>query len=190
MKNLVGILLILMLLTSCTLFETLNDSITSGLRVSQDSYDDATLLTQPLVSAGHHSEPWHMLGFIWKANIPDRVLLIAGTFGVQAITGLEFKIDDTQDIISPKLATQALTQIHWPESELDVVTTSSKIFAVTYDDFVKLAKANKVRMKLNSIDTYTVSTFGKQVGYRTINAKFNKFVLAIQEHSHLSLNSL
>jgi len=55
-------------------------------------------------------------------------------------------------------------------------------------DFILLSKGMDVRMKVSSIDYYTVSTFGSLNSIAVINRKFKPFIEQVIKHKALNNN--
>jgi len=147
-----------------------NDSLTPSVKVSKDAFDGKIIISQaPVSSASSISEAWHTLGFDWKQVSPDVVYLTAGAQGVTNITALAFNIDGK--IISDIKSVSALTKYgKW----------STKRFVISWDDFLKVAQGNDVKMKLSQIDTYSVSSFGSKNSGATVNSKFQPFIEKVE----------
>lgn len=162
-------------LLSCVLViagcASVNDSLTPSVSVMKDDFDGATIVRQPPVSSsGSLSEGWHTLGFEWNQKTPDTVYITAGTNGVVNITEVAFNADGK--VISHIQPASALTEYgSW----------STRRFAMSWQDFLIIAKAKSVKMRLVRINDYTVSSFGPDYPNALVNAKIPPFVAKVQE---------
>lgn len=150
-------------LISCANF---NDAMTPSLTVKKDNFDGAITIKQPPVSSSSSmSEDWHTLGFSWTQNNPTVVYITVGVNGINNIEGVAFNIDGV-----------FLNNIKLASSVTDYGDWSTRRFSMEAMDFEKLSKGNDVKMKVESIDTYTVSSFGSQNSGAIVNAKFSPFI--------------
>lgn len=161
------ILTLAILVASCA-------ALTPGIKIETDPYYDTTQITQPPVSAAASmSESWHTLGFWWSQKNPNEVVLIVGVQGIDNITDVEFKIDgQTTSTIKKfdRLTAYADSRSGW----------STRNFSISLDEFKKLETAKDVKMKVESIDTYTVSSFGLENKGALVNSKIKPFIDAIK----------
>ena len=165
-------------LTGCT---SVNDAMTPSLSVTKDRFDDTTIVKQPIVPANSSfSDDMTGLGFEWKSSLPEVIILTVGVSGIENIMGADFKIDG-QDIPSPKTAGY-LTQ--YPQESLtfgDMTSTySTRRMTMPIDDFIKLANAKQVKMRVQHIDTYSISIFGRSE-MAVVGSKFEPFVAKLKE---------
>lgn len=164
-----AILICLALSAGCT---PLSDAMTPSLRIVQDKFDDSIMVLQsPVSSASSMSEGWTMMGFEWQQRNPDVVFVTAGVSGIVNVMGIQFRADGKL-IDSPK-RTNVLTDIN--------ASQSMSRFEVPLDDFVTIATASDVRMRVDMIDKYVVSTFGRSNEGAIVNSKFTPFLAKIQE---------
>lgn len=156
--------------------EGFNDAMTPGVQVVQDQYYETAIVRQEPVSAAQSlDEGWHTLGFEWIEQTPELVYITAGTEGTVAITGVEFKADG-QVIGDIRLASQLTDTAYYG---YNLPTWSGRRFVMSRDDFERLATAQTVLMRLDQIDTYTVSSFGQSRPRAIVTAKFAPFLQAI-----------
>jgi hypothetical protein len=165
----------LIALLSCALVTagcaSVRDSLTPSASVMKDDFDGATIVRQSPVSAsGNISEGWHTLGFEWNQKTPDTVYIVAGTNGRVNVTEVAFNADGK--VISQIQPASALTEYgSW----------STRRFAMSWQDFLAIANAKSVKMRLVRINDYTVSSFGPDYPNALVNAKIPPFVTKVQE---------
>ncbi len=129
--------------------QSINSAMTPSSRVSTDPFDGTTTVTQPPVSAAASlTEDWHTLGFEWTARTPNQVFLTPGVQGIDNIFGLEFNVAGR--MISASSASLTTDYADW----------STRRFVVSYQDFVTIATAPIVKMKVSGANSYGVSSFG------------------------------
>ena len=171
-------LAIILAVTGCA---SMNDAMTPSLSVTKDRFDDTTIVKQPIVPANSSfSDSLAGLGFEWKSSLPDKIILTVGISGIENIEGADFKADG-QDIPSPTTAGY-LTQ--YPEKNLsfgDMTSTySTRRMVMPLGDFVKIANAKQVKMKIHHIDTYSVSIFGRSE-MAVVGSKFEPFLAKLKD---------
>ena len=156
-------------LFSCSSY---NQMATPSAKVITDSFDGSLMVYQDNVSAASSlSEGWHTLGFRWVKKYPDIIYLSVGTNGITNISSVAFNIDGK------------IIELNDPASNLtDYGDWSTRPFAISLDDFKLLAEGNTVKMKVVMIDTFTVSTFGKNHPSAIVVGKFDKFLQLISEN--------
>lgn len=148
---------------------SVNDGLTPSVSVMRDDFDGATIVRQEPVSAsGSITEGWHTLGFEWNQKTPEIVYVTAGTYGVVNITEVAFNADGR--IIADVSPASAITEYG---------TWSTRRFAMSWEDFMAVASAKAVKMKLVRINDYTVSSFGPDHPTALINAKLPHFVARV-----------
>lgn len=180
MKKVIGLALtaFVFALTGCASY---NDAMTPSLSVTKDKFDETTIVRQPIVPA-NSSFSDHMtgLGFEWKSSLPNVVILTVGVSGIENIMGADFKVDG-QDIPSPNVAGY-LTQ--YPEKSLtfgDMTSTySTRRMTMPLEDFLKIANAAQVKMRVRHIDTYSVSVFGRSE-MAVVGSKFAPFLVKLRD---------
>jgi hypothetical protein len=152
-------------LNSC---QDVNSALTPATKTSTDDFDGSTVVRQPPVSAASSlAEAWHTLGFDWNSRTPEKVFLTAGVQGTANIFGLDFNVGG-----------------HFiTASETEIVTdygpVSTRRFAVSRADFVKIATAPSVKMKVSGAHGYGVSSFGTATN-ALVNKKFPQFLQKLQ----------
>jgi len=164
----ISIFLVFLVFSGCA---SLNDSITPSMSVMKDDFDGSIVVRQsPVSAASGMSEGWHTLGFEWDQKSPDIIYITAGTNGTVNITDVKFNADGT--IISDIKTASTLTEYgKW----------STRRFAMSWSDFLKVANANSVKMKVVQINNYTVSSFGSANSGAVINSKIPPFVAKVKE---------
>lgn len=164
-KTIYGLLAVL--IAGCA---SLNSAMTPGISTSFDQYDESIIIIQPPVNATTGlAEDWHLLGFEWNQKYSDKVFLLVGVSGIKNIMGVAFKIGD-YEIIGKEAST--LTEYgDW----------STRRFVISKSDFIIMANADTVKMKVSSIDTYTVSSFGQSQQLAVVSSKFKPFLEKIEE---------
>lgn len=162
MKNIFVIALI-MTMFGCA---SMNDALTPGLKIEKDRFDNSLRLYQAPVSSSGIREDWHTLGFEWNETTPEIVYLTVGAQGITNVSGVHFNVNG--EII--KSAGDASVNTNYGDF-------STRRFYIPIQDFIKIAEASLVKMKVIQIDSYTVSSFGEGAGMlRTIDSKFAPFV--------------
>jgi len=150
---------------------TMNNIFTPNAEVLKDKYDGATIVQQEPVNAGAGvGEPWHVLGFDWSTKTPQTVFVTAGIVGTTRIGGLAFNADGTK-IENIKLASENTDferSQHGP-------STSYRRFSMSLQDFLLVARAKDVKMRLSTGNTYSVSSFGPANPNAIVNSKFKGF---------------
>ena len=157
------LILSVLLLSACA---GLNDALTPSLVIKKDSFDSSLILSQRPVSSSGPSEDWHTLGFEWNEKTPEVIYLTVGSQGITNVSGVHFNVNS--EIIES--ANDASINTKYGDF-------STRRFYIPIQDFVKIANAKLVKMKVIHIDTYTVSSFGDDAGIlRTIDSKFAPFI--------------
>ncbi len=165
-------------LAGCT---AMNDALTPSLSISKDRFDDTVLVTQPIVPANSSfSDALAGLGFEWKSTLPNEIILTVGISGIENIESADFKVDGVS-LPSPKTAGY-LTQ--YPQKNMKIgdmtSTYSTRRMIMPLSDFVKLAQAQQVKMRINHIDAYSVTIFGRSEN-AVVGAKFEPFLTKLKE---------
>ena len=111
------------------------------------------------------------LGWAKDGRQPSIAIIGAGMSGIASVMGIQFRADGK--LIDTAKRTNKLTDIN--------ANQSMSRFAMPFDDFVTIATASDVRMRVDSIDNYVVSTFGKSNDGAVVNTKFSPFLAKIQE---------
>lgn len=170
---------VLFILAGCA---GLNDSLTPDAKVSTDPFDGTKILAQTPVSASSKlSEDWHTLGFTWRNDTPQIVYLTAGMQGVDNISNIAFNVDGE---IIKRIPQASILTDYGDNTEL--VAWSTRRFAIHLNDFLKLSQGKDIKMKVEQIDTYTVSSFGSSNPNAQVNAKLTKFVTLLKEHGAIA----
>jgi hypothetical protein len=168
MRHVAVMCLVVCLLSACA---SMNDSMTPSAQTMKDDFDGSVVVRQePVSSASSLSEAWQTLGFDWNQKTPDVVYVTAGAQGVVNITALAFNADGR--IIDSIKPASALTEYgKW----------STRRFAMTWQDFLVVANAKSVKMRVTRINDYTVSSFGPEHSGATVNSKIAPFVAKVSE---------
>lgn len=157
----------LLSLGGCSSF---NDAMTPSLDVTNDSFDNSLSLYQaPVSSSSSLSEDWHTLGFEWNEKTPNIVYLSVGVYGIKNISSVSFNVDGFM-----------IEKLSRASSLTDYGDWSQRRFAVSLQDFIRIANADDVRMKVVRINEYTVSSFGKKNSGAIVNTKFKPFLDKLQ----------
>ena len=170
-RTITVLVLAISLATGCTSF---NDALTPSLEVEKDPFDGSIILRQrPVSAAGSLSEAFHLLGFDWRSRTPDSVFVTAGIVGTHAVSGVQFNVDG-RFIRNVKLAS-ATTEFS--------DGNSYRRFEITVEEFTVIATGKAVKMRLDGINDYTVSSFGPEGSgsMAIINSKFQPFLRQLQE---------
>lgn len=167
MRNAVLVLAVL-LITGCA---TMNDAMTPSLSIIKDDFDGSLIVRQSPVSASSgFGEGWHTLGFEWNQKDPDTIFITVGANGIVNITDVAFNADG--QVISNIKPASAITEYgQW----------STRRFSMPWEDFLKIADAKSVKMKVVRINDYTVSSFGPDHSGAIVNTKIPPFVEKVRE---------
>jgi len=167
MRNIV-LMLVAVLVAGCA---SMNDAMTPSISITKDDFDGSLIVRQPPVSSSSSlSEGWHTLGFEWNQKNPDTIFITAGTNGTVNITDVAFNADG-QVISSIKPASTITEYGQW----------STRRFSMSWEDFLKVASAKSVKMKVVRINDYTVSSFGPEHSGAIVNTKIQPFVEKVVE---------
>lgn len=161
-------ILVVLMFAGCA---SVNDSLTPPMSVNKDDFDGSIIVRQsPVSAASSISEGWHTLGFEWNQNSPNTIFITAGTNGSVNITDVQFNVDGK--IISNIKTASTLTEYDkW----------STRRFSMSWSDFLEIANAKSVKMKVVQINSYTVSSFGPEHSGAVVNAKIPPFIKKVQE---------
>lgn len=166
MLGLLG-LIISILLNGCA---GVNDSMTPNPKSYVSDFDNSIEIVQDNVSAASSlSEGWHVLGFFWTNRSKDTIIVNVGRNGIVSIQGVAFNIDGNIIRLKP---VDVVTDFKFYNSGID---WSYKRYEMSLTDFLKLADADTVKMKVDTNSEYTVSTFGKKHPDAIISSKLPKF---------------
>jgi hypothetical protein len=167
-------LLLIMALVGISGCATINSTLTPGVSVEKDAYDDMTIIKQaPVSSASSWNDAWHTLGFSWYQKFPDKIFLDVGVCGTTDIIAVNFKIDD---IVIEGGEASTTTDYGNYRSQWSI-----RRFSVSLNDFIKIATASDVRMKVYQINTYSVSRFGSAYSDSLVNVKIKPFMEKVRE---------
>ena len=158
-------LAILALFTGC---QSVNSAITPAANVTTDDFDGSKIVRQsPVSSSSSLTEDWHTLGFDYSSNTPNKVFMTAGVAGTKNIFGLDFNVGGR--IIKASEASLVTEYDSW----------STRRFSVSYGDFIAIATAPSVKMKVSGANKYSVSSFGTSTN-ALVNKKFPPFLQKLQ----------
>jgi hypothetical protein len=147
-----------------------NDALTPSLGVIKDDFDGSLIVRQvPVSAASSLSEAWHTLGFEWTQKTPETVYLTAGARGIVNIEKLAFNADG-----------RIIDNIRTASATTDYGQWSTRRFAMSWDDFLAVANAKSVKMRVSMNNEYTVSSFGP-AHPATVDSKIPPFVARVQE---------
>lgn len=153
--------LLALLLSACA---SMNDALHPSTQVLKDDFDGSLVVRQQPVSAANGMrEPWHTLGFEWSQKHPDTVYLTVAANGTGNISEVAFNVDG---------------RIY---DNLKVVNAASGRFAMSWNTFLALAEAGSVKMKVERLDQYTVSSFGPKHPGAAVNSRLPTFVTTVRE---------
>ena len=165
--------ILLLIFVGCA---SMNDSLTPNAKMIKSDFDNSIEISQDNVSAASSiNEGWHVLGLFWTNRNKDSVILNVGRNGTTIIDGVAFNIDG--EIISLK-PIDVLTDYSFNPN----MNWSYKRFQISMKNFLKLAKADTVKMKVEGVSTYTVSTFGKKHLGAVISNKFPNFLSLLEKN--------
>lgn len=166
------LILTVLLVAGCA---TMNDAMTPSLEVIKDDFDNALIVRQsPVSSASTMSEAWHTLGFEWNQKNQDIIFITAGANGIVNITDVAFNADG-QVIASIKPASTITEYGQW----------STRRFSMSWNDFLRVANAKSVKMKVVRVNDYTVSSFGPEHP-ATVDSKIAPFVQKVREYRSIA----
>lgn len=148
------------------------DTMTPSAQTIVDDFDGRGIVRQsPISAASSLGEAFHTLGFEWMERYPNSIFITAGVaMQTRVITGVAFNADGR--IFDNLKPASALTDHEH--------RASYRRFELPFDDFLVIATANVVKMRLNGINAYTVSSFGPGVGSAAVNAKVGPFLEAVR----------
>lgn len=142
----------------------------SGLQVSRDDYDGATVVRQIAVPAGVPGEgDFNALGFEWRSKFANRVVLVAGTRGVVRIASLAIEVDD--EPVAVKTVSEIVDH-GTPGAE----RWSMRRFEVSWVDLERMAAAETVRLKVVGPN----EAFGTAFGRAHVGAPVNRTLAAFR----------
>ena len=149
----------------------LEDSAIPSLPVTKDEFDGSAIVQQvPVSSSSSLAEGWHALGFEWHQKTPEIIFITAGAIGSVTLTDLAFNADG-----------ELISRIRPASAGTEYGSSSTRRFAMSWQDFLKIANAKSVKMKLVRLDEYTVSSFGPEHPEAVVNARIAPFVEKVRE---------
>lgn len=156
-----------LLLTACM---SMNDAMTPDASVRTDDFDGSKeVIQKPVSAASSISEGWNTLGFRWNSQAPTVVYLTAGAEGITNVSGLKFNVDG--EFITASEASTLTDYDQW----------STRQFAVSWEQFLKIANGKVVKMRIEKIDTYQNSSFGTENSGGLVNKKFPPFIAKVKQ---------
>ncbi|HYS75009.1 MAG TPA: hypothetical protein VEM38_02815 [Burkholderiales bacterium] len=149
----------------------LQDSAIPSLSVIKDEFDGSAIVQQvPVSSSSSLAEGWHALGFEWHQKTPEIIFVTAGAIGSVTLTDLAFNADG-----------ELISRIKPASAGTEYGSSSTRRFAMSWQDFLKIANAKSVKMKLVRLDEYTVSSFGPEHPEAVVNTRIAPFVEKVRE---------
>jgi hypothetical protein len=146
----------------------MNSAMTPASKVTTDAFDGSKIVSQaPVSSSASLTEDWHTLGFDYTSKAPDKVYLTAGVQGISNVFGLDFNVGGR--MIAANRASLITEYDSW----------STRRFWVSYKDFIAIATAPSVKMKVSGANSYGVSSFGTSTN-ALVNKKFSPFLEKLQ----------
>jgi hypothetical protein len=160
--------LCVVLLVGCT---SMNDALTPSLQLIKDDFDGAMIVRQaPVSAASGLGDAWHTLGFEWTQKTPNLVYVTAGVQGITNIYQLAFNADG-----------RVIDNLNMASAQTDYSQWSTRRFSMTWDDFLAVANAKEVKMRVSRANEYTVSSFGPVHANALVNAKLVPFVAKVRD---------
>jgi hypothetical protein len=167
-------LILTALVTGCA---GMQDAMTPSASVIRDDFDGKMIVRQaPVSAASSLGEPFHTLGFEWTEKYPNTIFITTGfAFGLRSIQDVAFNADGR--IVDKIKQASVLTEF----DRFGTATSSSRRFEMSLEDFRIIANAQEVKMRMGSINDYTVSSFGPATGVgAAVNTKFRPFLDQIE----------
>lgn len=165
--------LAVLMLTACA---TTDETALAALQTFKDDYDGATIVRQVPVAAGTSStESWSALGFEWRSKFSDRVVVTAGTKGVVKIDEVAFDVDG-----EPVKGLKAVSEFTDHGGAAAGERVSTRRFEMSWTEFVRMAAARSVRMRLVGASEIFVTSFGSTHFGAPVNAAFPPFVATVR----------
>lgn len=160
-----GVWVIVGLLTGLNGCASMGGALTPSAKVVVDEYDGSTAVQQAPVNAGMG----YALGFDWSSRTPDTVFVsVRVFFEYVSITDVWFNADGIK--IESAQAVDNVTHFEHGEQ------TSTRRFSMPMADFVVVARAQDVRMRVGKRNEYSVTKFGPANGPLIVNTKFGPFL--------------
>lgn len=166
-------LAVVLALTGCADF---NDAMTASLEVRQDDFDNSVVVVQqPIGSGSELSAGWTQLGFWWRNTNPEEVLITVGVAGIESVQGVAFRVDGRP--IDSAAPTSGITDFNLNP----YLSWSFGYFVMPTGDFMEIADASDVRMKVRLINGAVVSSFGPANPGAVVNTKLPPFAYKVRE---------
>lgn len=147
------------------------------MRAFQDEFDGSTIVRQVPVGAGASStESWSALGFEWRSKFPERVVVTAGSKGVVRIEEVAFDADG-----EPVRGLKAVSEFTDHGNPGAGERVSTRRFEMSWTEFLRLAGAKSVRMRLVGASEVLVTSFGPAHFGAPVNAAFPPFVATVRK---------
>jgi hypothetical protein len=159
---------LIVLVVGCT---SMNDALTPSLQLIKDDFDGAMIVRQaPVSAASGLGDSWHTLGFEWTQKTPNIVYVTAGVQGITNIYQLAFNADG-----------RIIENVKTASAQTDYGQWSTRRFSMTWEDFLAMANAKEVKMRVSRANEYTVSSFGPVHPNALVNAKLVPFVAKVRD---------
>jgi hypothetical protein len=171
--NMVIVILGLLCVSGCV---SVGDALSPSASIIRDDNGSKVAVWQPPVgSYSSPSDDQHGLGFWWSRTNPDVVTLEATVCSLAGAVkndcGSSFVNDVSFDADGQSISTLAETK----------TTGAAQKFRISRGDFVRIASAKKVLMKVHRRGEQTISTFGTEFPGALVNNRFPPFLAMIQE---------
>lgn len=155
---------------------SVGDALSPSTSIIRDDHGSKVGVWQvPVGSYSSPSDNKHGLGFSWWRSSPDVVTLEATVYSMAgAITrdcGSSFVNEVSFDADGQTILTLAETK----------TTGAAQKFRIPMGDFVRIASAKNVLMKVRRRGEQTISTFGAEIPGALVNNRFSPFLAMIQE---------
>jgi len=125
---------------------------------------------QPVSAASGLSDAWHTLGFEWSQKTPNVVYVTAGVQGITNIFDLAFNADG-----------QVVDNLKTASAQTEYGQWSTRRFAMSWGEFLSVANAKEVKMRVSRANDYTVSSFGPAHPNALVNTKLAPFVAKVRD---------
>jgi hypothetical protein len=151
--------------------------INKSIKVQNSSWNNGIeVISDPVPATDIYDTlpTFHQLGFSWNSKTPEFIVLTVKRGGTCNIQGLQFKINNKI------IETQTLnTLTHWKYQ--DLLTYSVRDFIISVKDFYTISRSQKVMMRIDNIDDFTITTFGRHKGRPELIEKFDQFILKVRQ---------
>lgn len=146
-----------------------NKALTPSAKIVVSNFDGSIEVFQkPVSAASGMKDSWNMLGFRWTNKAPNYIFLTVGLKGIVNIKAVSFNMDG--NIVRIDEPVRKSTNCNECKNR-----KSTPQFSMPLSQFRVLASAKIVKMKIESKDTYSVSSFG-QSKRATVSRKFAPFL--------------